>query len=282
MRIAQLWQYPVKSMIGQQVDEVRLDPSGVADDRTWATRDLRRGGIRGAKQLGALMTFAARPDPSSPGDVVVTCPDGTSFSTSDPDRDARLSAALGHPVRLEALRPADDLDHYRRGAPSSDDVLTELRAVFGREADEPLPDFSVFPPEIVEFESPPGTYHDAYPLLLMTTSALRALAAALPGSVADVRRFRPSIVVDTPDEPGHPELGWTGATATLGDAEIELLAPCPRCVMVTRHIDDSVPEDRAILRHVVRDLGQHVGVYARVRRPGRVAVGDALSLRPPA
>ena len=55
-------------------------------------------------------------------------------------------------------RPADDLEHYRRGAPDSDDVVAELRGIFGREDDEPFPDFSVFPPEIVEFESPPGTY----------------------------------------------------------------------------------------------------------------------------
>ena len=67
----------------------------------------------------------------------------------------------------------------------------------GREDDEPLPDFSVFPPTIGEFESPPGTYYDAWPLLVMTTSALDALAAAVPDSVVDVRRFRPSIVIDT-------------------------------------------------------------------------------------
>jgi MOSC domain-containing protein YiiM len=46
--------------------------------------------------------------------------------------------------------------------------------------------------------------------------------------------------------------------------------------MVTRRISDELPEDRAILRHIVRDLDQCVGVYARVMTPGVVNVGDAL------
>jgi MOSC domain-containing protein YiiM len=46
--------------------------------------------------------------------------------------------------------------------------------------------------------------------------------------------------------------------------------------MITRRINDTIPEDRAILRHVVRDLNQNVGVYARVLVPGVVAVGDSV------
>jgi uncharacterized protein YcbX len=38
----------------------RLDELGVVGDRTWAVRDLERGGIRGAKKIGALMRLAAR------------------------------------------------------------------------------------------------------------------------------------------------------------------------------------------------------------------------------
>jgi hypothetical protein len=188
-----------------------------------------------------------------------------------------LSAALGHPVRLEELRPADDLDHYRRGAADSDDMLAELRGLFGREDDEPLPDLTIFPPEIVEFESPPGTYYDAFPLLVVTESALRAVAEAVPDSNADVRRFRPSIVVGgAPD--GHPEFGWAGRRATIGSAEVEFVEPCPRCVMVTRAVGADVPADRAVLRHIVRDLDQNLGVYARVVVPGEVAVGDPVEL----
>jgi uncharacterized protein YcbX len=269
-----IWLYPVKSMMGVTVERAELGPLGLVGDRTWATRDLVRGGIRGAKKIGALMELAARP--VAGGHAEITLPDGTVTTTADEGVHELVSAALGHEVRLEALRPADDLDHYRRGAPDGPDPLTEIRAVMGREGDEPLPDFSVFPPEIVEFESPPGTYYDAFALVVQSTASLRALSEALPASVIDVRRFRPSLLVDTGDDAGHPELGWAGRRAQLGEAEIEFVGACPRCVMVTRRIDDGVPEDRSVLRHVVRDLGQCVGQYARVVRPGAIAVGDEV------
>lgn len=60
MRIAELWQYPVKSMIGQRVDHAQLVNTGIAGDRCWAVRDEVRGGIRGAKKIGQLMQFEAR------------------------------------------------------------------------------------------------------------------------------------------------------------------------------------------------------------------------------
>lgn len=276
MHIDHIWRYPVKSMIGELVDHADLVATGVVGDRTWATRDLERGGIRGAKKIAGLMQFRAAA--ASANSVVITLPDGSEASTDDADVHDRVSAALGHHVRLEALRPADDLEHFRRGGPDHDDLMDELRAVFGREPDEPIPDFSVFPSDIVEYESPPGTYYDAYPLMLMTTSALHALAEAVEGSHVDVRRFRPSLVIDSGDQHGHPEFGWSGRTATLGTAVVRFLAPCPRCVMVTREIDAGTPADRAILRHIVRDLDQNVGVYAEVITPGRIRVGDEFTL----
>lgn len=276
MRVDQIWSYPVKSMVGGTVPSAELSMLGIVGDRRWAVRDLERGGIRGAKQLGGLMTLTARDVPDANGDVEIEFPDGRTMSSSSPDVDAALSTHLGSPVRLEALHPADDLDHYRRGAPASDDIMVELRNVFGREESEPLPDFSVFPPEVMEFESPPGTYHDCWPLMIMSTSSLSAMSDALPGSIIDVRRFRPSIVIDTSDVAGHPEFTWAGRKARLGGTVIAFESACPRCVMVTRAVAD-LPEDRNILRHIVRDLDQNVGVYARVVEPGSVSVGDELS-----
>lgn len=278
MRVAEIWRYPVKSMIGGTVPAAQVDAQGIVGDRTWAVRDQVRGGIRGAKQLGGLMRLAATYSGEAGGPVTITLPDGGTVSTDDPDADTRVSVAIDHEVTLEARRPAADLDHYRRGAPYHDDLMDELNATFGREEGEPLPDLSAFPPEIFEFESPPGTYHDAYPLMVMTTSALHALRRARPDSVVDVRRFRPSLVIDTGDEPGHPEQAWIGRRLRVGEVEVDVVGGCPRCVMVTRPIDDDVPQDRALLRHIVRDLGQDVGVYATVARPGTVAAGDEAAL----
>ena len=47
--------------------------------------------------------------------------------------------------------------------------------------------------------------------------------------------------------------------------------------MVTREINDDLPADRAILRHVVRDLDQNVGVYAKVTKPGTIKTTDQLT-----
>ena len=274
MKVARIWSHPVKSMVGGMVGSARLSSLGIVGDRHWAVRDMERGGIRGAKRIGALMRLSAE---RAGDEVRITFPDGTTVTSDDPSVDARLSAFLEVQVRLESLPGADDLEHFRRGPAYSDDPMQELRSVFGREPDEPLPDFAAFPPEIAEFESPPGTHHDCWPLMVMTESAFEALRVALPGSVIDDRRFRPSFVVSGA-EPGHPEFSWKGRTARVGSARIEFLDPCPRCVMVTREIDASVPEDRAILRHIVRDLDQNLGVYARVIEPGDIRTDDDVEL----
>ena len=204
------------------VDAADLDEQGIVGDRTWAVRDQVRGGIRGAKVLGGLMRLSARYADGAGGPVVITLPGGATVSTDDPGAAAAVSEAIDHEVTLEALRPADDLEHFRRGAAYHDDPMEELRSIFGRTEDEPLPDLSVFPPVIFEHESPPGTYHDAFPLLLVSTSALRSLRQALPDSAIDVRRFRPSVVVDTGDAAGHPEFDWVGRRLRIGDAVLDI------------------------------------------------------------
>ena len=272
MHISQLWSYPVKSMVGGSVDSVELTSLGIAGDRHWAIRDLENGGIRGAKKIGDLMKCTAVRN----GDAVnISLPNGSVVSSSDVDMNSRLSEALGISVALESLPADGNLQHFRRGPSDSDDPLVELRSIFGREENEPLPDFTVFPPEVMEFESPPGTHYDCWPLLVMTTSALQALRDALPESVIDIRRFRPSIVIDGA-EAGHPEFTWKGRTASIGSAVIEFLDPCPRCVMVTREINADIPQDRSILRHIVRELNQNLGVYARIVQPGSVSVDDTV------
>ena len=114
--------------------------------------------------------------------------------------------------------------------------------------------------------------------MIMSTSAFRSMAEAVPDSVIDVRRFRPSLIVDTGDRGGHPELDWIGSRVSVGEVELEIVTGCPRCVMVTREIDDAVPGDRAILRHIVRDLDQIVGVYARIVRNGTIRVSDPVTV----
>ncbi len=281
--IKEIRRYPVKSMEGETLVSAEIGSRGLAGDRAWAVRDEVRGGIRGAKKIPALMRLsAAYPSPpaatgSSP--ATITLPDGTTCRTSDPDVNERLSHALDHRVTLWPLLPADALDHYRRGAPTHEDFEQEMRATFGRAPDEPLPDLMVFPPELFEFESPLGTYFDAFPLLLMSTTSLATMATRHPASRFDVRRFRPNVLVDVSGgaAEGFPEQAWEGRRLQLGDVVVRMTVACPRCVMTTHGFAD-LPKDPGIMRALVKETGGQLGTYAAVETPGTVRVGDRVAL----
>lgn len=280
--VAEIWRYPVKSMAGEKLAATDVGTLGLPGDRGWAVRDEERGGIRGAKKIPELMRCAARylsdPDPSRVTPVELRLPDGTTVRTDAQDVNARLSTALGKQVTLWPLQPADQLDHYRRGAPTYEDLEQELRATFALEPGEPLPDLAGLPSEILEFESPPGTYFDAFPLLLVTESSLAHLATLAPESRIDVRRFRPNFLLTLPDSPGgFPEASWPGKRLRIGGLTVEVTIGCMRCVMTTLPVDD-LPRDPRIMRVLVREARHCLGAYARVAEPGAVRVGDPVDL----
>jgi uncharacterized protein len=283
--VESVWRYPAKSMMGDSFPSLPVDEHGVIGDRGWAVRDEARGGIRGAKKIGGLMRLHARyieePQPGSPPPPIeVTSSDGQRVRSDDAVVHERLSQFLDQPVTLWPLRPATDLDHYRRGAPDADDVVEELRDMFGREPDEPLPSFDGFPLDVlVEFESPPGTYFDVSPIHLVSDRSLATLASLAPESAFDVRRFRPNVVlaVDERVDDPFPEQAWIDRRVRIGDIELEITLPCPRCVMVTRDFAD-LPTDRRVLRTIVSQAEQNVGVYANVVRPGTFDAGAPVTL----
>lgn len=278
--VAEILRYPVKSMIGESLDSVGLAAGGLPGDRAWAVRDEVRGGIRGGKKIPGLMNLraayretptegAAAPAPE------IFLPSGDSFRASDDDASARISNAVDHQVSLWPLVSADMLDHYRRGEPDDPDLEAELRATFGRTPDEPLPDLGKFPPEVFEFESPPGTYFDAFPLLLLSRQSLASLAERAPDSRIDVRRFRPNFLLDLPDDAPFPELSLVGKKVQLGEAVVSIQVDCPRCVMVTHGFAD-LPKDPGIMRKLVQEAEGSLGVYATVETPGLVSTGDVV------
>lgn len=280
-QVSQLFRYPVKSLGGEDLPSLDIGPGGSAGDRVWAVRDEKRGGIRGAKKIPALMTLSAAftgevaEAGSSP--ALITAADGEQRETGAADINEWLSGKLNHPVTLWPLLPADALDHYRRGAPDDPDMEQELRAIFARTPDEPLPDLSMFS-EVVEFESPPGTYFDAFPLLLMSTRSLESMAAHRPESEFDVRRFRPNLLVEFDDgDADFPEEAWSGRCLRIGAAELEVVGPCPRCAMTTHAFAD-LPKDPGVMRALVQANDGNLGVYARVRRPGTVRRGDSVTV----
>jgi hypothetical protein len=182
---------------------------------------------------------------------------------------------VGRPVTLWPRRPPSDHDHYRRAAPDNPDFVAEMREIFGRLEDEPLPDLTVFPPEILEFTSPLGTYFDAFPVHVLTTASIEALGGA---PKFDRRRFRPNFFVETEASArGLVETNWCGRTVRVGGLRLAIQMPTVRCVMTTLP-QPELAKDPSVLRTIVKDAGQNCGVYATVVDGGTVVVGDPVEV----
>ena len=282
--VTHLLRYPVKSMGSEALERSALTAKGIPGDRAWALKDEERGGIKGGKRFPQLLSMSASFTSEPTAQVVspevqITLDDGRSVSSSDPRVNETLSAAVNAPVSLWPLLPADQLEHYLRPPmEEGTDPEAYFREVFARSEDEPLPDLAAFPEELFIYESSPGTYFDAFPLLLMSQPSLRhfehTVIAQGEGSQFDVRRFRPNIVVET-TALGFPENDWVGRRGQIGSAVIKVEIECPRCVMTTHGFSD-LPSDPKIMRHLVRENGGNLGVYLSIEKPGEIAVGDSI------
>ncbi|MEQ9146017.1 MAG: MOSC domain-containing protein [Parvibaculaceae bacterium] len=283
--VKEIWRYPVKSMQGERLGETILTAGGVPFDRGWAVRDEATETIVGAKKIAELLNCSARYLEGTTAGAVphveITLPDGSVVRSDDSDVNERLSAALGRTVTLWPLQPADDKEHYRTKQPP-EDMEAELRSIFAVEPDEPLPDLGKFPPdllaELMEYASPLGTYFDAFPVDVLTEASLRHLQSLLPDTVLDIRRFRPNILLaDDAETVGLAETAWVGQKMAVGDAVLDVVMECPRCIMTTR-AQGELPRDAAIMRTLVKHTNHNLSVYCNVERPGGLREGDAITL----
>ncbi len=280
--VEQIIRYPVKSMQGERLASVAIAADGVRGDRSWAVRDELRGGIEGARKLPSLLGCAARFDEPvadtglSPVPVI-ELPDGAEVRADTAEAAQRLSDIAGRPLTLWPRLPATDEAHYRRGAPDHADLLEELRAIFGRLPEEPLPDIGQLPPELMASSTIPGTYFDCYPLFLLSRMSLESLQRAQPTSQFDARRFRPNLLLENTDGGDFPEAAWVGKRVRVGGATLRVAMECPRCVMTTHAFAD-LPVDPTVMRTLVKENGGNLGVYAAIETPGRVSEGDAVEL----
>lgn len=286
-RIAAIWRYPVKSMAGERITAAQVDERGVHADRTWAVRDVELNTTTGAKRLPGLLLCTARyaheptaeAGPGNAPDVVIGFPDGTEVSSADPAVHRILSDFVGRDVELQALPALSDRDLYRGTMATKAD----LRSMFGLGPDEPLPDLSMFPvrklAELSRYATPVGSFVDAYPVHILSEQALQAMGALAPGSDFDVRRFRPTMLVDCPGSSPHPELDWCGGELDTPHATFSPLIPTIRCVMPSLE-QAGLAGDPVVTRTVAAHSRRCLGVYATVAKPGRISEGE-LELDPP-
>jgi uncharacterized protein len=98
---------------------------------------------------------------------------------------------------------------------------------------------------------------------------------------ADIRRFRPNIVVRLLRAVPFQEDEWVGGAVSFGEGDdapaIAVTMRDARCSMVNLDPDSATP-DPELLKAVVGANQNNAGIYGTVTRIGRVAVGQAMFL----
>ncbi|MBQ1075626.1 MOSC domain-containing protein [Micromonospora sp. C31] len=271
--VARLCRFPVKSMLGEFVQECEFGFDGLTGDRGYALVDDLTGLVASAKRprrWRALLTCSARVVPAgSTGalSVEITFPDGKTGRTGERWVDDALSELLDRRVHLvDRPPPGAAIERANPLQALVDDAGTRSAPV------HPLGGAA------------PGTFFDFAPIHLLTTAALRRIGE-LGGPTSPVR-YRPNLVVSTPEgESGFLENSWAGRRLLVGsDVLLDVIVPTPRCAVPTLD-HGSLPADRAALsvpaRHNrIASVGNEpcAGAYARVVRPGRVRTGDRIQL----
>ena len=275
-RVATLWRYPVKSMLGEPVGPVAIGEAGLEGDRRLGVVDSNTGLVASAKRPHRWRRLLLlRSETAGPDVIRIHFPDGLSVLSTDDHIDKLLSEFLGEEVELRSSVPvAAELE---RAVP--DAVL----------ADGPAADVAVTILEIAA-ACPPGTFFDYAPLHLVTRAALQRVGAGHPDGHVEPARYRPNVVIETAaGTDGFVENDWVGQRLRLGPQVIvEIVLPTPRCAVPTL-VHGDLPRDPEAVRVPLREnfipvplagFGSEpcVGVYATVVQGGRISPGDEVLL----
>ena len=282
--VAALRRYPVKSMLGEDVEASNVTFTGLAGDRRLALLSRATGKIASAKfprLWRGLLTLSAAGDAAN-GAVRITLPGGKTVWSSDADIDTVLSDVLDQPVTLTETPPPE--------------------AVLDRAVPEAVLRYGVdkqVPAELMEIGGggPAGTFVDFAPLHLLTTSTLDRIAELSPHGRIDLQRYRPNIVVRTASitgpitgpitgATGFAENDWLDRTLRVGEEVVlRVITRTPRCAVPTL-THGALPRDPDALRVLAHhnrvqpldslDPEPCAGVYAQVLRPGHVRTGDPV------
>ena len=261
--VAALWRYPVKSMMGEELSGSDITEHGLVGDRAYALIDSSSGKVASAKaprKWGKLFEFRAayevapRAGAKLPP-VRITFPDGTTATSEEPNIERRLSGVFGRDVKLASEPP-----------PQAKYESVPVGSV-PADPDGPTVDYPV------------NGFFDLGAIHLLTTASIDRLRELYPQGRFEVRRFRPNIVVQTPEgERGFVENDWPGKTLAIGDKVcIRVMSPTIRCVMTTL-AQGELPADAGILRTAAQHNQANVGIYALVVQGGTVRLGDEVRL----
>jgi uncharacterized protein YcbX len=262
--VGTLYRYPVKSMMGEELNAVSVGSKGIVGDRLFALSDPATGKIASAKNPSKwpnLFSFHAAYTAPLAGSQIpsvrITLPDGETVLSDATNVDEVLSQSLGKSVR------------FLNGAPASSTL------------EEYWPDIEGLPKrdEVTDEAMPVETFFDLAMVHILTTATLNELRRCYPEGRVEARRFRPNIVISTdPSIAGFVEEEWIGKVLAIGDeVKFQITGPCPRCVMTTLAQGD-LPRDAGILKTALKYNQAHIGIYASVLQGGKIRRGDIARL----
>ena len=259
--VSALFYYPVKSLPGIAVNEAKLTPMGLENDRLWMlARDDGRFITQREEHSLALLSVSLEAD-----GYRILAPGGTSTTL---------------PLSIER-RPGFHVQVWKdqfsasRGSNEAEDFFSDYLGfrcvpVF-RHADGVRFAGSRAP------EGTPLSFADAYPVLVVSEASLVDLnsRASIP---LVMNRFRPNIVVSNTT----PYAEDTWADISIGSSDLLGVKPCDRCVLTT--VDPETGQSGkeplktlATYRRVGNDV--YFGQNVVVASPGIVKKGDAVSVR---
>lgn len=280
--IVSLWRYPVKSMMGEELNASDLTESGLSGDRAYALIDSSNGKVASAKnpvKWGKLFDCrAAFINPPRSGEnlppVRITLPNGSMVTSEQNDVNEVLSSTIGRSVSLKSAATEP---------PILEEYWPDIEGLAHKE---------IVTDESIAAGAPEGSFFDYAVVHILTTATLDRLRSLYPDGRFEVRRFRPNIVVQVETkEKSFLENSWIGKKILLGDQVLlHITDPCSRCVMTTLPQGD-LPADPGILRTAAQHnkvvggkasgpegvYAAVVGVYARVLKSGELHRGDKVA-----
>jgi uncharacterized protein YcbX len=262
--VGALYRFPVKSMMGEELNAASVGPKGIVGDRLFAISDPATGKIASAKNPSKwpnLFSFhATYTEPPAGGKIPpvrITLPNGDTILSDAANLNDVLSTTLGKPVQFLSGAPASG---------SLEEYWPDIEGLARRD-------------EVTDEAMPAETFFDVGIIHLVTTATLDALRANYPEGRAEARRFRPNIVITTPPEStGFVEKDWVGKILSIGESvKLKVTVQCGRCVMTTLAQAD-LPKDAGILRTAAKYNSANVGIYASVLQGGKIRRGDLITL----
>lgn len=266
MHVTSLWRYPVKSMMGEEMNACVITEKGLLGDRAYGVIDEKTGKLANAKNprkwpgmFNYRASFIEPPQLSEPiPPVRITLPNGHSVISNESNLSTHLSESFQRSVTLSS--------------PSSTEVEFEGYIPEGiKELDNPGTVFSK--------ASPKETFFDIAMVHIITTSTIDTLRKMTPESRIEPRRFRPNLILDMPDAEGFIEEQWVDKTLSIGEhVQLKIIQPTKRCIMTTLPQGD-LPNDPNVLRTLAQQNSGNFGVYAKILKTGPVKIGDKVVIQ---